>query len=223
MPRFPPVIKTTAISGCQVGLALSQTSGWPSWNSALAVGRQPADDLSGERRPHLGDPRRHDPMSSPTVDGGGGWSVPPSVPEEQEPGSGGLQRGFRAEDAARGAHHHPFGHVEVLALVQGGLCPPRPGGTDLVHQRVEVLGLGDGQGLDLGQAALGPSPLKHAHRGRAPPARCRPEAGERLERLAPTDRAAELRGEQAGPFRRVVVDVGVHIGHDAHFRREERQ
>ena len=104
--------------------------------------------------------------------------------------------------------------------MQSRFGPPGPGGTDLVHQRVQVLGLGNGQGLDLGQAALGqaaqhPARSQLHERGQA-------QAGEGLERLAPAHRAAELGREQARPVGRVVVDMGVHVGHDTHLGRQER-
>ncbi len=127
---------------------------------------------------------------------------------------------FGREHAAARAHHHPLGHVEVLALVQRRLGPPRARLADPVHQRVEVGRLGHRQRLDLGQAPLGqaaqhPSGPELDQGGE-------PETGERLERLAPPHGAAELGREQAGPVGRVVVHPGIDVGHDAHLGRAER-
>ena len=56
----------------------------------------------------------------------------------------------------------------MLALVQCRLGPPGAGGADPVHQGVEILRLGDGQGLNLGQAALGQSAQDTAGTGDDP-------------------------------------------------------
>ena len=127
----------------------SQTSGWPSWTRSPSAASQPMTcPAKGVRTSET--PTR--PTRSPTSTADGWLGV--AVGAGQEARAGRLQRGLGAEDAARRAHHHPLGHVEVLALVQRRLGPPGAGRADLVHQRVEVLGLGDGQRLDLGQAAL---------------------------------------------------------------------
>ena len=103
--------------------------------------------------------------------------------------------------------------------MQGRLRPPRARRADLVHERVEVLGLGDGQGLDLGQAAFG-QPAEHAA-GTQFDQRCQSQPGKGFHRLAPAHGAAQLRREEAGPFGGVVVHVCVHVGDDADLWREE--
>ena len=65
MPRVPPVTRTTAISGRRP----SARVGHPEPDERLAfldpfaVGRHPTDDLSGEGRPHLGDPDAADELA----------------------------------------------------------------------------------------------------------------------------------------------------------------
>ena len=165
MPRFPPVTRTTAISAC---VRDAQPDQRLTLLDPLAVDGQPTDDLAGEGCPHLGDPDPADQVAD--LDSSSWVAVgPPSVPGQQ-PGAGRPQRCLGGEDAAARTDHHPLGHVEVLALVQGGFGPPGPGGADLVHQRVEVGRLGHRERLDLGQAALG-QPAQHAARARAPPVR----------------------------------------------------
>ena len=192
----------------------SQTSGWPSWTrSPSAASQRMTCPAKGVRTSETPDPADE----VPDVDGGGRVQVVGRSGQEARPGR--LQGRLGAEDAAGRADDDPLGHVEVLALVQRRLGPPGARRGDLVHQRVEVLGLGDGQGLDLGQAALG-QPAQDAA-GPELDERGEPQAGEGLERLAPAHRAAQLGGEQPRPLGRVVVHVRVHVGHDADLGGQE--
>ena len=194
----------------------SQTSGWPSWTRSPSAASQrmtwPAKGVRTSETPTR-------PTRSPTATAEDGSSRRVVAGPGQQARPGRLQGRLRAEDAAGGADHDPLGHVEVLALVQRRLGPPGAGRADLVHQRVEVLGLGDGQGLDLGQAALG-QPAQHAAGPELDEGR-EPEAGEGLERLAPAHRAAQLGREQPGPLGGVVVHVRVHVGHHADLGGQE--
>ena len=194
MPRVPPVTRTTAISACRARGA-RRGAGPP----APARRRRPASRMTWPAKGVRTSETPTRPTRSADVDGGRRRSGRPAGPGQQ-PRPGRLQGGLGAEDAARRADDDPLGHVEVLALVQCRLGPPGPGSADLVHQGVEVLGLGHGQRLDLGQAALG-QPAEHPTRPELDE-RGEPEAGERLERLAPAHRAAELGREQTRATRR---------------------
>ena len=194
-----------------------QTRGWPSWTRSPAAASHPTTWPAKGVRTSVSPTR---PTRSPTATTEmASASGPPSVPGSRPvPGARSDSSGVKMP--LPGAHHHPLGHVEVLALVERGLGPPGAGLGDPVHQGVEVGRLGHGQRLDLGQAPLG-QPAQHPagpeldQGGEAQP-------GERLERLAPAHRAAELGRQEAGPVGRIVVHAGVDVGHHAHLGGPER-
>ena len=193
----------------------SQSSGWPSWTRSPATDSQrttwPANGVRTSATPTR-------PTRSPTPTATERVAV---AGARQETGARCGQRRLRGEDARRRADDDPLGHVEVLALVRVRLGPPRvrPGAGDRVHQRVEVVRFRDRERGQLRHDAAG-QPGEDAA-GTELDERRRAEAVQRLERLAPADRAAELGGQQARPLRRVVVDAGVDVGDDRDLRREE--
>ncbi len=78
-----------------------------------------------------------------------------------------------------------------------------------VEQGVEVVGGGDGNGLQLGGDALD-QPGEHAA-GADLDQGGDPQSGQRLHRLAPSDRAAQLGRQQPRPLGRVDVDAGIDV------------
>ncbi len=199
----------------------SQTSGWPSWTRS--PGGRPASAPPGRRRACAprprppgppGRPRRGDRRGDRT-----GTVGRPAVPGNR-PVPGAARASSGAKMPAAGAHHDPFGHVEVLALVGVGSARHDSGPATVSISVSRSVGHGDRHRPQVGDGASGQAG-EHAPRAQLGQEGGAP-AGQGLEGLAPADRAAQLGREQARPLGRVGVDPGVDVGHDRHLGGEER-
>ena len=137
-----------------------QATGWPSTTRSPRTASQRTRIPSNGVRTSLTDR----PTRSPTARSEPGSAPCPLPGAAVASASAVLSRAARVdvglEDSGRGAHHHPFGRVEVLALVDR-VERRLIGAGHRVHQSVEVGGDSDGDGPTSGWFA---APCRSARR-----------------------------------------------------------
>ena len=153
-----------------------------------------AFDASGERRAHFGLAHGSEQIA--------GFHRP-----------AGVEVRGRLEQPGGRTYDDTLGHEEMFALVMGrGRLS-----LDAFEQCVEVAGSVDRQRLGSVERSLHGAAQ---HRARADlDERIDAPITEGMKRLAPSDRAAQLRGEQAGPLAGAVVGAGIDVGEDRNVER----